>query len=531
MIESVNEISNFLSKNPGIIDKVHNIQKGGDVHFKSDLSNELSQYVIDIMRFKRISILNKEGVIISSSDRDRLNFDYSTKEIFQTGKNTENFIFGFFYDENEEFSLMISDQIKNRIGEVIGIVVIELDAADFLTITNDYTGLGRTGETNLGMIKNGKAMYITPLKFDRNAAFKSSNGMDDKRSVMNVALSRKEGIQENVIDYMGQDVIAHTKFINETGWGMVTKMDKEEALSSMKTLRNILIVVTVGFIAFAFIVSFLLGKYLAKSIEELIDHTKRLKEGSLNTRINKKFNNELGELAASFNEMADRLERKMNDLDKFAYVISHDLKAPLNSITPLLSYVKEDSKDRLDEESVKMLDMASDKAIQMGEMINEILASTKGDRKAQEIVNINKIIEYVIDNINPPSNIQIFVQNNLPVLKFHKISIIQVFQNIIGNAVKYMDKPKGEIKIEYLKQEKSHMFCIKDNGPGISKENKGKIFELFQIAHSNDLIDSSGIGLSIVKNIIEDNKGQIWVESDPGNGSCFCFTIPVMPTF
>lgn len=529
MIESVNEMSSFLSKNLGIINKVQTIQNGNEEQLQTDLSRELSQYVIDILRFKKISILNKDGLVISSSDKDKINFDYSTKEIFQKGKITPNYIFGFFFDENEEFSLMISDQIKDKQGELIGIVVIELDAADFLTITNDYTGLGRSGETNLGMIKNGKPIYITPLKFDRNAAFKRAVPVNDKRYVMNIALSGKEGIQADAIDYMGQEVIAHTRFIPDTEWGMVTKMDKEEALSGMKVLRNILIAVMAVSIALAFVVSFLLGKYLAKSIEELTEYTKRLKDGSLSSRISMKFNNELGELASAFNEMADKLERKMSDLDKFAYIISHDLKAPLNSITPLLSYVKEDNLEKLDEESIKMLDMASQKATQMGEMINEILASTKGDKKAKEVVNVNKIIEHVIENINPPENIQIFVQNNLPVVKFHKASLVQVFQNIIGNAVKYMDKPKGEVKIEYVNQGNDHMFCIKDNGPGISKENQEKIFELFQTAHSNDKIDSSGIGLSIVKGIIEENNGRIWVESSTGNGATFRFTIPAKP--
>jgi signal transduction histidine kinase len=128
--------------------------------------------------------------------------------------------------------------------------------------------------------------------------------------------------------------------------------------------------------------------------------------------------------------------------------------------------------------------------------------------------------------IAPPENIEITVEDKLPVLMCEKTQIVQIFQNLINNAIKYMDKPIGQIKVNCTEEDYFWKFGVTDNGPGIHHRHTEKIFKIFQTLSPRDGIESTGIGLSIVKKLVELNNGRVWVESDVGQGSTFFFTLP-----
>jgi light-regulated signal transduction histidine kinase (bacteriophytochrome) len=224
--------------------------------------------------------------------------------------------------------------------------------------------------------------------------------------------------------------------------------------------------------------------------------------------------------------MTEKLEKKMDDLHKFAYIVSHDLKSPLNAIAPLMELIQKDGDTVLSEESKKMIKMAQDKTTQMKELIDQVLISAKEDALQKEVINPNLLIDQILENLNPSPTITVFVQKNLPPVRYHKVSMLQIFQNLIGNAIKYMDKPQGEIKVSLLKQNGSYLFSVQDNGRGIDKHLIDRIFGIFEKGH-DEVIESTGIGLSIVKRIVEENQGKIWVESKVGIGSTFYFTVPL----
>lgn len=526
MIANIHEMSSFLSKNRTIVDGIEKIKKDNQLQSKSNLSIELSKYVIDILKFKKIDILDTSGIVIASSDSNRLARNLSRAPAYVRGKEGVNQIIGFFHDADHAFSLKASDLVFNEHNEWIGIVVIDLNADEFLDLVNDYTGLGRSGETNMAMAQGDYAVYLTPLKFDRYAALTRKINLHDMQYAMNLALDQQTGFQEYVKDYMGQQVIAYTRYLPETGWGIVTKIDNKEALAGVYTLQRILLIISLFFIGTIFIASFFLGSYIARPIEELIELTNQVKQGHYKSKIHLSNKSEIGNLAHSFNEMTEKLEKKMNDLDKFAYVVSHDLKSPLNTIAPLMDLIQKDKNTVLGEESRKMIKMAQDKTIQMKEFIDQVLISAKEESLQKEIVNPNHLIDQILENLNPPASITVYVQKNLPPVRYHKVSLLQIFQNLIGNAIKYMDKSQGEIKVSLVKQNSFYLFSVQDNGRGIEKHLTAKIFDIFEKGH-NEVIESTGIGLSIVKRIVEENQGKIWVESQAGIGSTFYFTIPL----
>ena len=164
----------------------------------------------------------------------------------------------------------------------------------------------------------------------------------------------------------------------------------------------------------------------------------------------------------------------------------------------------------------------------MHNLIDGILQYSRLGRTEENVseIDIEQVVSEVIEMISPPDNFRIVVENTLPVIKSEKTRIIQVFQNLISNAVKYMDKEEGIIKIRCDEEDRFWKFSIEDNGPGIAKEYYEKIFQMFQTLSPRDKFESTGVGLTVVKKIIELYGGKVWVESQVGKGSTFIFTLP-----
>ena len=138
----------------------------------------------------------------------------------------------------------------------------------------------------------------------------------------------------------------------------------------------------------------------------------------------------------------------------------------------------------------------------------------------------SRLVEEVIESLSPPKNIQFRIEETLPKVTIDPVQIDQVFQNLIGNAVKFMDKPDGIIEVACRDLDSFWEFCVKDNGPGIEERHFKRIFQIFQSLQREEDSDSTGIGLTIVKKIVEQNGGKVTVESEPGRGSTFRFTLP-----
>ena len=144
----------------------------------------------------------------------------------------------------------------------------------------------------------------------------------------------------------------------------------------------------------------------------------------------------------------------------------------------------------------------------------------------KEQVDLNEVVSEVIDMIGIPGDIQLSIEKELPVVECGQVKIMQVFGNLLGNAVKHMDKPQGHVKIDYVEEDGFWKFSVTDNGPGIEEEHFDRIFRMFQTLKPRDKFESTGIGLTVVKKIVESYGGRIWVESKLGEGSTFYFTFP-----
>lgn len=227
--------------------------------------------------------------------------------------------------------------------------------------------------------------------------------------------------------------------------------------------------------------------------------------------------------------LLEKLERTNQDLTDFAYIVSHDLKAPLRGIGSIADWLSTDYADLLDEDGQELLDLMQRRVSRLQDFIEGILRYSRVGRFEEqwENVDLNPLISEIVTSLSPPTHIQIKVDNQLPVVYGGRVRLEQLFQNLISNAIKFMDKPNGEIVISSSRQNGHWAFQVADNGPGIEEHHFGKIFQIFQTLTPRDDFESTGIGLTLVKKIIEIHDGSIEVESTPGSGATFKFKIPV----
>jgi signal transduction histidine kinase len=226
-------------------------------------------------------------------------------------------------------------------------------------------------------------------------------------------------------------------------------------------------------------------------------------------------------------KLLNQLENVNNELKSFAYIVSHDLKAPLRGISTLAEWLAADFGDKLGDEGKEQITLLLSRVARMHDLIEGILNYSRVGRIKEDFVDVdlNTLLREIIDTLNPPDHIKVNIAENLPTLRAEHTRILQLFQNIISNAIKYIDKPQGMIAIDFSDRKDLWEFRITDNGPGIEEKHFERIFQIFQTIAPKDNYESTGVGLSIVKKIVEMYGGTIRVESVVGEGSTFVFTI------
>ena len=222
------------------------------------------------------------------------------------------------------------------------------------------------------------------------------------------------------------------------------------------------------------------------------------------------------------------LESSNRELKQFAYIISHDLKAPLRAIGSLAQWIGEDYAELFDEDGREQMDLLLGRVKRMERLIEGVLNYSRIGRIREETasVNLNKLVTETVDLLNPPDSIDIQILTRLPVVRGEKIRLGQVFQNLLSNAIKYMDKKTGKIRVDCVEEAGLYRFSVADNGPGIAEKNYEKFFQIFQTLDARDEYESTGVGLTLVKKIVELRGGAVWVDSQVGHGSVFYFTLP-----
>lgn len=220
------------------------------------------------------------------------------------------------------------------------------------------------------------------------------------------------------------------------------------------------------------------------------------------------------------------LENYNTELDDFNHIVSHDLKSPLVSVYSLASFIEEDLKDNLDDNTKYHLKLLKDVVSKMESLINGLLAYSKAAKgnKVKAFFSIHQLLNKVSSVVDNQHKSSILLPEKDVDIYANETELSHVFQNLISNAIKHNDKEKAIIKIDVKEIAEGYLFSVTDNGPGIEEKYHDKIFKIFSQLKINEDVESTGIGLAIVKKIITQNKGEITIDSDKGKGLTISFT-------
>ena len=369
----------------------------------------------------------------------------------------------------------------------------------------------------------------------------------------------------------------HDKIIKGRGWNLIkledelksnlqkeldnelkqiekNKIDIRNKIATINTLI-FLIMAAVAFIA-GFVV-FYTTKSITSPIQELHNGAELIGHGNLDYRLNIKTGDEIEELAEGFNRMAgelkglytnlenkvtertaqlaeanDALGRTNKELDDFTYIVSHDLKEPLRGVKAFAKLLIEDYSGKLDNEGKEYLKTISDSSARMTRLIEDLLNLSRIGRQKniEPNIDLNELLSDVKKNLVyalEERKVDLNVKPDFPKVTCDKIRISEVFSNLVSNAIKYTKKDiRPVIEIGWSDKKDLYEFYVKDNGIGIEKQYYDKIFQIFQRLHAKGEYEGTGAGLTIVKKIVENHGGKIWVESEVGKGSVFYFSLP-----
>jgi signal transduction histidine kinase len=461
----------------------------------------------------------------------------------------------------ERFSRYYNQQVKESL-----VYIVTGRQGDFATIAEAQDNAGQTIDTWIEQAdqlnKESERGKSTKLVDRLNTTYDKVNGAWDKAVTLLNAGDKAGAIgyvesetgpspQSSLTAAINSEVVAQTEALT-TDADYISSSSRN-ASWGVGIFGVLVLVIALGG-------TLLVSRMVVGPVVQLRDAAMRFGKSGTDVEVKIKSHDELGDLAASFNEMAtarstaeaemlntrdelkDRVEERtrelehLNDelvvinkeLNDFAYIVSHDLKAPLRGIGSLATWLASDYADVLDDTGKEQLQLLLDRAKKMESLIESVLKYSRVGRirEDREVVDTNELVDSSVEMIAPPENIQVSIEGKLPWVDGERTRLEQVFQNLIGNAVKFIDKPVGFVTISCADEGAMWRFAVKDNGPGIDSRYYDQIFQIFQTLSPPDDKGSTGIGLTLVKKIVEMHGGTIWVESNLGEGSTFFFTLP-----
>jgi signal transduction histidine kinase len=241
---------------------------------------------------------------------------------------------------------------------------------------------------------------------------------------------------------------------------------------------------------------------------------------------------ELATTNKKLQEQAIELQRSNSDLEQFAAIISHDLKAPVRNVSSFMGLLIRRYGKTLAPDALSFAELSRDSTDRMARQIDDILAYSKVGRNLPTAgaVNVNTMIQTIEIELGQKAydkKAEIIIEQHLPILRnVHTSMIHHIFQNLISNAIKFNTHEKPEVRINCIVSAHEYVFLIKDNGIGIHAEYRDQLFQMFRRLHTEKEFEGTGIGLAVCKKIVDYYGGNIWLESKPGQGTCFYFSIP-----
>jgi signal transduction histidine kinase len=460
----------------------------------------------------------KETILLSVEDTSKV-IGSKTKKLVSEALRTRKIIFSDLYrsEVSDKIHLSIIVPILSEDQhDTLGVILLRVDPYLFLfPFIEKWPTHSPTAETMLVRREGDEVVYMNDLRHRKGTALTLRLPISGHQLPAAMAVTGKEGLVEG-IDYRGTQVLAALRSIPDSSWAIVSKVDKEEVYAPIRErLWNVMLVIGLCILsAGAGVIIFWRKteeKEQSKYRKELEDTVKRRTE----------------ELDQTYKQ----LKESYKDLESFSYSVSHDLRQPLIVVEWIARNLLKKSGDKLDAKEQEKLSVICEQAVKMTQLIKDLLsfsrASSKEVRKSD--IDMNMLLHSVTEEMKimiGERSVEINVKD-LPVAWGDESLIRQVLVNLLSNAIKYT-RPKNIARIEIggAEKEDGNIYFIKDNGVGFDSKDTDKLFSPFKRLHSSEEFEGTGIGLVIMKKIINKHSGQVWAEGNVNGGATFYFTLP-----
>jgi signal transduction histidine kinase len=476
---------------------------------------------------RNVTIIDKDGDLVASTEKETMATHQLAGELFKQSI-TQNSIRLAFKDNGNEAVFYLSGPLEFGSSK-IGMSIIEVSADELIKTVTDHTGLGDTGEIALGQrLDNGSFVYITPLRFDSQAANRT---ITDKALPMYKALTGEEATFSNIKDYRGHEVIAVTRFLKDSDWGLVAKIDRTEALDRLSGLFSqfiLLVFIDSVLVVFA---SIAIARYVTQPILDIDEVAEQTAKGNLKSRVANITDDEIGNLAGTFNNMLDTLEELDKAKNDFVSLASHQLRTPLTAtkwVSEELLLPPAPLSDERKDHYLRQIHASNERMIRL---VNQLLDASRigfGTLAYKpEEVHVDDVLELMLRDITPEIKnsgvkLETKVDKRLPVIHMDRTWVQVILQNLVSNALRY-SQPGQSVIVSITNQNNEILIKVKDSGCGIPMSQQSKIFtKLFRADNARQLVgEGSGLGLYITKALVEQVGGKIWFESAENKGTTF----------
>jgi signal transduction histidine kinase len=532
------------------------------LHAKKELDDRLRPYQ-DAYGYIDITLADAQGRIVYSRNDARGAMKLGTivgdRKSFAEGKKDIYFSDVYFdKDVDMRFEMLGVAPIKDRGGNFIGEIVIEMDMGPIYKFIRETTGLGVTGEALIVRREGNEVLFLSPLLHFPDAALKRRAPLNNKIALAAQKAALGETGSGLTYDYQGTEVLAAWRYISSLRLGLVTKIDTVEAFAPVRQLQTIVISTGAFIVLIGVFTALVVAGTVTRPVNELQKGAEAIAAGDLRRKVGSGAHDEIGRLSRSFDAMTEalrsdiarrekaeeeirtlnehlehhvrQLEESNRELEAFSYSVSHDLRSPLRSIDGFSLALLEDHSDKLDDEGKGYLARVRGATQRMGQLIDDLLKLSRLARMEmkREMVDLSDLAADIASRLrqsHPERQAEFIIARGLSALGDERLLTVAL-ENLFGNAWKFSEKtPRTVIEFGVTEAGGGPAFFVRDNGAGFDMAYANKLFNPFQRLHHASEFSGTGIGLATVKRIISRHGGRVWIEGEVGKGTMVYFTL------